>query len=212
MLFTDRAAAGARLAERLRYEDLPDGLVLGIPRGGVVVAAEVARALNLPLDIIVPRKIGAPRNPELAVGAVTQDGTAIYNEALLRRLHLKPADLAAEVDRQIEEIGRRMAAYRGSRSGPEVAGRTVVLVDDGIATGYTVLAALRSLRRAGAARIVLAVPVAPPETLANLEAEVDRIVCLESPREFYAVGQFYQDFGQTTDEEVVALLRSGKDA
>jgi len=212
LLFKNRAAAGRRLAERLAGEDLPNGLVLGIPRGGVVVAAAIARALGLPLDIIVPRKIGAPRNPEVAVGAVTQDGTAIYNDSLLRRMHLEPGDLEPQVEREIREIERRMTLYRGSRVPPDLAGRTVVLVDDGIATGYTVLAALRSLRGAGAHKIVLAVPVAPLETLEQLSPEVDRIICLESPEDFYAVGQFYLDFRQTTDQEVIDLLRPGGDA
>jgi predicted phosphoribosyltransferase len=212
LLFKDRVDAGRRLAERLAGEALPDALVLGIPRGGVVVAAEVARALDLPLDIIVPRKIGAPANPELAVGAVAQDGTVIYNTALLRRLHLDEADLAEQVQAEIREIERRMALYRGSRVPPKLGGRTVILVDDGVATGYTVLAALRSLRRAGAKKIILAVPVAPPETLARLKPEVDHIVCLASPHDFWAVGQFYQDFRQNSNQDVIALLRPGADA
>lgn len=212
MLFKNREEAGRRLAERLAREDLPDGLVLGIPRGGVVVAAAVARALNLPLDIIVPRKIGAPGNPEYAIGAVTQDGTVIYNPALLRSMRLEEAALKRQVEAEIREIERRMTLYRGTRVPPDCQGRTVILVDDGIATGYTVLAALRSLRRAGARKTVLAVPVAPPESLQRLEPEVDRLLCLESPADFYAVGQFYLDFGQTTDEEVIALLRPGSDA
>lgn len=211
-MFRDRVEAGRKLAALLADEDLSDGLVLGIPRGGVVVAAIVATELALPLDIIVPRKIGAPKNPELAVGAVTQDGTVIYNTRVLQGLRLKPEDLEGQVEREIKEIERRMTLYRGSKVSPELGGRTVILVDDGIATGYTVLAALRSLRRAGPRRIILAVPVAPPETLERLEPEVDQIVCLEAPEDFYAVGQFYLHFGQNSDQEVIDLLRPGAGA
>ncbi|MEW6458782.1 MAG: phosphoribosyltransferase family protein [Bacillota bacterium] len=211
-MFRDRVDAGRRLAARLAEEDLSGGLVLGIPRGGVVVAAAVAAELALPLDIIVPRKIGAPRNPELAVGAVTQDGTVIYNDRLLQRLMLRADDLEGQVQQEIKEIERRMTLYRGSRVPPELAGRTVILIDDGIATGYTVLAALRSLRRAGPQRIILAVPVAPPETLERLKPEVDRIVCLEAPEDFYAVGQFYLHFDQNSDQEVIDLLQAGRNA
>lgn len=211
-MFRDRVDAGRRLAARLAEEDLSGGLVLGIPRGGVVVAAAVAAELALPLDIIVPRKIGAPRNPELAVGAVTQDGTVIYNDRLLQRLMLRADDLEGQVQQEIKEIERRMTLYRGSRVPPELAGRTVILIDDGIATGYTVLAALRSLRRAGPQRIILAVPVAPPETLERLKPEVDRIVCLEAPDDFYAVGQFYLHFDQNSDQEVIDLLQAGRNA
>ncbi|ACA60711.1 phosphoribosyltransferase [Candidatus Desulforudis audaxviator] len=211
-MFRDRVDAGRRLAARLAEEDLSGGLVLGIPRGGVVVAAAVAAELALPLDIIVPRKIGAPRNPELAVGAVTQDGTVIYNDRLLQRLMLRADDLEGQVQQEIKEIERRMTLYRGSRVPPELAGRTVILIDDGIATGYTVLAALRSLRRAGPRRIILAVPVAPPETLERLKPEVDRIVCLEAPDDFYAVGQFYLHFDQNSDQEVIDLLQAGRNA
>jgi predicted phosphoribosyltransferase len=212
LLFEDREEAGRLLADRLAPEDLPDGLVLGVPRGGVVVAAVIARELALPLDIIVPRKIGAPTNPELAVGAVTQDGTVICNSVLLRRLRLDERDLERQVELEIEEIERRMMLYRGSRVPPDCVGRTIILVDDGIATGYTVLAALRSLQQAGPRKVVLAVPVAPPETLDRLKPEVDRVICLESSSDFYAVGQFYLHFGQTSDREVIALLRPGADA
>lgn len=211
-MFADRVDAGRRLAARLAPEDFSNGLVLGIPRGGVVVAAVVARELALPLDIIVPRKIGAPANPEMAVGAVAQDGTAIFDSDLLRRLGLAERDLRPQVADQLREIERRMTLYSGTGTPPGYIGRTVILVDDGIATGYTVQAALRSLRRAGPRMIWLAVPVAPPETLKRLEPEVDRIVCLESPVHFYAVGQFYADFNQTDDQEVIALLRPGADA
>lgn len=206
-MFEDRADAGRRLADRLAADSFPDGLVLAVPRGGVVVAAPVAERLGLPLDVIIPRKIGAPQNPELAIGAVTEDGTVIWDRMLTAQIGLDEADLAPLVGKGMAEIKRRSAAYRGGRARADFAGRTVVLVDDGIATGSTILAALRSIRKGKPRAIVLAVPVAPPDTLERLSREVDRVVCLESPVAFYAVGQFYRDFTQTTDAEVVDLLR-----
>ncbi|MGO0123475.1 phosphoribosyltransferase [Desulfothermobacter acidiphilus] len=205
-MFTDRVDAGRRLAERLRGREYPQGLVLGIPRGGVVVGAEIARELNLPLDVIIPRKIGAPGNPELAIGAVTQDGVPIFNEALVRQLGVTEAERERLVQEALAEVKRRLQRYRASLPPISWRGRTIILTDDGIATGFTVLAALRSLRRAGPREIILAVPVAPPDTLASLRPEVDELVCLYAPELFMAVGQFYEDFPQTTDEEVIALL------
>lgn len=206
-MFRDRVDAGRRLLAALKGREYPRGLVLAVPRGGVVVGAEVARGLGLPLDVIIPRKIGAPHNPEVAVGAVTQDGTAIYDEHLLALLGLTPESLAPRVREQVREIERRTALYRGGRPPMPWEGRTIILVDDGVATGYTTLAALRSLRRANPRRIILAVPVAPPDTVARLRDEVDELVCLLAPEPFYAVGQFYRDFEQTDDETVIALMR-----
>ncbi|MDI6907740.1 MAG: phosphoribosyltransferase [Thermoanaerobacterales bacterium] len=206
-MFRDRVDAGRRLLAALKGREYPRGLVLAVPRGGVVVGAEVARGLGLPLDIIIPRKIGAPHNPEMAVGAVTQDGTAIYDEHLLVLLGLTPDSLAPKVREQVREIERRSALYRGGRPPVPWEGRTVILVDDGVATGYTTLAALRSLRRANPRRIILAVPVAPPETVARLRDEVDELVCLLAPEPFYAVGQFYREFDQTDDQTVIDLMR-----
>lgn len=205
-MFADRVDAGRRLAERLRAEGLRPDIVLAIPRGGVVIGAEVARALGVPLDVIVPRKVGAPHNPEYAVGAVTEDGTFIYDEQVLRALDLEPADLSGEVERQVQEIARRTRLYRRDAPHPSLAGKRIILTDDGIATGLTTLAALRSLKKARPREVILAVPVASREALAVLRPEVDRVVCLLVPELFFAVGQFYREFGQTTDEEVIALL------
>jgi len=206
-MFTDRSDAGRRLAEHLAGGDYPRGLVLAIPRGGVVVGAEIARVLGLPLDIIIPRKIGAPGNPEMAIGAVTQDGTAIFNEALLSQFHLSPGEKEKMIARAVAEINRRMRLYRGDKPPVSWRDRTVILTDDGIATGFTVIAALRSLRRADPQKIILAIPVAPPDTVEILRPEVDELICLLTPEFFIAVGQFYYHFDQTTDAEVIVLLQ-----
>ncbi len=205
-LFQDRETAGRQLAEKLLKYQGKDLLVLGVPRGGVIVAAEVAKALAAPLDVIISRKIGAPFNPELALGAVAPDGTVLYDERLLGLLGLGRDDLQEEVAGQLEEIRRRQKLYRGEREPLSYGGRTVIVVDDGIATGFTLRAALCSIRRHDPGKLVLAVPVAPPEVVDKLRHEVDEVVCLETPEEFYAVGQFYKDFRQTSDEEVVAAL------
>jgi len=174
-----------------------------------VVAAPVARALNATLDVIIPRKLGAPYNPELAVGDVTQDGHVLWNEKLLEQLGLKEAKLRPSVEEALQEIRRRLLFYRGDSQLPVIQGKTVILVDDGIATGFTVKAALRSLARQKPLRLILAVPVAPREVVPELAAEVDEVVCLATPEPFRAVGQFYRDFDQTTDEEVCRLLKGG---
>ncbi len=206
MLFNDRRDAGRRLAKRLAAEDLPNPVVEGIPRGGVVVAHEVAKALGAPLDVVISRKVGAPGNPELAVGAVAPDGALVLDHALVKALGVDERYLKEEAARQREEIARRLNRYRQGAPAIAVTGASVVVVDDGIATGATVLAALRGLRAAGPARLVLAVPVAPPDTLQRLSAEADAVVCLATPEPFYAVGQFYRHFEQTSDEEVMELL------
>ncbi len=208
MIFFDRTDAGKKLAEKLKGLCERDGLVLAIPRGGVVVGAEIARTLCIPLDVIIPRKIGAPHNPELAIGAVTQDGTTFFNQSLLAFLGLEEKDLTGFVEEQKREIKRRMNLYRGGVEYPDYSGRCIIVVDDGIATGYTVLAALRWIRQKfKPQKLILAVPVAPRDTLDRLEDEVDQLVVLAAPDNFYAVGQFYRDFSQITDQEVIALLR-----
>jgi predicted phosphoribosyltransferase len=178
---------------------------VGLPRGGVVVASEVAAALAAPLDILVVRKIGAPEQKELGVGAVV-DGVPVLDHELVRRLAVPDSYLRDETALQIEEIRRREAAYRRGRPAMALKDRTVIVVDDGVATGASTRAALRAVRRRGPARTVLAVPVASPETLRTLAAEADDVVCLETPEDFRAVGQFYEDFEQTADEQVIDLL------
>lgn len=207
-LFEDRADAGRRLAKALRAMKLEDPVVFALPRGGVPVAAEVARALHAPLDLLLVRKIGAPGQPEVAVAAVAEGPQPIVEirNDILRLAGASPEYVQGELPHHLEEIERRRRLYLQGRSSPAVAGRTVVLVDDGIATGTTVRAALRSLRGRRPARIVLAVPVASAEELADLRSEVDELVCLLTPEPFVAVGAYYRHFDQTTDEQVVALM------
>ncbi len=206
MLFIDRVDAGRRLARRLARIELREPLVLAIPRGGAVVGGEVARELGTPLDLIIPRKIGAPHNEELAVGAVAPDGSLYRDQRLIKGLAVPEAYIEQEAGRQLAEIQRRMARYRGDRPLPSLADRTVILVDDGIATGATTAGALLAIRRQRPAHVLLAVPVAPRETLECLAGQADEVVCLATPEPFYAVGQFYQVFAQITDEEVIRLL------
>lgn len=202
-MFSDRVEAGRMLAKALRDVVGADAVVLGVPRGGVVVAAEVARALGLPLDVVVVRKLGAPGNPEYAVGAVDEDGRVVGGtSSLVSEAYLEEAAREGR-----EEIARRLRLYRQGRGPLEVAGREVVLVDDGIATGMTLHAALDSLTRRGAKRVVVATPVAAPEAAARLGLPPDDFVALLVPPGFGAVGQFYREFDQTTDAEVVELLR-----
>ncbi len=206
-MFADREEAGRLLARRL--EDLrgdPTVIVLGIPRGGVVVAAEIARHLGAPLDVYITRKLGAPGNPELAIGAVAEDGTLVVDPETISMLRVSEAYLEAERERQQEEIRRRAQRYRGARPPLSLAGRRVVLVDDGVATGRTLEAAIRALRQHPIAELILAVPVGPPSTIERLRPLVDRLEVLETPELFWAVGMFYQDFHQVSDSEVESLL------
>lgn len=206
MIFYDRRDAGQRLGMALARYRGKDTVVLGIPRGGVVVAAEVAKILLAPLDLIIPRKIGAPHNPEVAIGAVAPDGTAILDERMVAVLGVGDVEISRLTEKVRAEIARRLEAYRGGRPAEELSGRVVILVDDGIATGYTIMAALQAIKKAGPAKFVLAVPVAPQDTVKALAQEVDEMICLESPENFYAVGQFYTDFDQVEDNEVTALV------
>ena len=205
-MFRDRSHAGVLLGERVRSLGLADPVVLGLPRGGVVVAAEVARALGAPLDVLVVRKLGAPGNPELGIGAIAEGGVAVLNEGLIARLRVSPAELAAVTEREQRELVRRTDAYRRGRPPLPLAGRPAVVVDDGLATGYTARAAVAAARARGAAAVVLAVPVAAPETAAEFASLVDRVVCVEVPVLLFAVGAAYADFSQTGDDEVEALL------
>ena len=186
-------------------------IVLAIPRGGVVVGYEVARKLKVPLDIIIPRKIGAPSNPELAIGAVTEDGAAILNEKLVEYLNVSRIYIEEESKRQLKEIKRRLNVYRGDIPYPNLNNRIVIIVDDGVATGSTIKAALSSLRNRKTKQLVIAVPVGPTDTIRELEEEADHVVCLFVPAEFYAIGQFYKNFDQTTDEEVIRLLKLSRE-
>ncbi len=205
MTFRDRKEAGEKLAAALTHLKGQDVVVVAIPRGGVVVAAEVAKVLKAPLDVVIPRKIGAPANPELAIGSVVDEERVFLNQSLVRQLSVSEEYLSEQVEKELAEIKRRRFKYLGDRS-YAYKDKTVVLVDDGLATGYTALAALRYLKSKEPKRLVLGVPVAPRETIEFLKAEADEIVCLASPAFFYAVGQFYRDFRQVSDEEVVELL------
>jgi putative phosphoribosyl transferase len=203
--FADREDAGVRLAESLADLAGEDVVVLGIPRGGVEVAEVVARALGVPLDVVIPRKLGAPGNPELGLGAVAED-VEVLDERLIRLLKVKESYLRQEVAAQQEEIRRRAAAYRQNRPPVPLEGRIAVVVDDGVATGGTAVAALRWARAGGASKVILAVPVAPAEAVARLEREANEVRVLATPEPFYAVGQWYESFDQVSDDRVVELL------
>lgn len=202
-IFKDRIAAGELLANRLR--NTKAYIVLGIPRGGVVVAAELAKDLNLPFDIIVTRKIGAPFQEELALGAVDQDGEVVWDQELLDEVKIKPEDLKQKIVAEIRELKRREELYRQGRAPLALSGKTVILTDDGMATGSTTMAAVRYLKRHGA-KIILAIPVASADALKKVEKEIESSVILEIPEYFQAVGQFYEQFESVEDEEVVQLL------
>ena len=201
-----------RLGEEVRARGIapgPDeGLVLGIPRGGVVTAAEVAKVLGLPLDVALARKVGAPANPELAIGAIGPDGRATIDEGVARRVGADDQWLVRAVDQGRAEVAERLRRFRGGRPPLDVDGRVVIVVDDGVATGSTAVAVGRWLADAGAARSILAVPVAPPSTAARLADVYDDVVTLATPEAFFAVGEFYRDFSQVSDDEVRELLES----
>lgn len=205
--FKDRKEAGQQLAKQLeRYKNRPDVVVIGLPRGGVVNAFEVAQALKVPLDVIVPRKIGAPLQPELAVGAVTEDGALLFNEDVLEMIRVKKEDVKHIIEAEKKEAQRRIAMFRKDKPPLDLHGKTAILIDDGVATGATMRAAIRSAQKKGAEHIVLALPVAPQRFRDTIAKEVDEIVILDEPDFFPAVGYFYQDFTQTEDEEVIELL------
>jgi putative phosphoribosyl transferase len=206
--FRDRAEAGRRLAAKLmEYAGRPDVLVLALPRGGVPVAFEVARALEAPLDIFVVRKLGVPGHEELAMGAIASGGAWVLNNDLIESLNPPFRVIQAVAARERLEIERRERAYRGNRPALEVRGRTVILVDDGLATGASMRAAVAALQRLGPGRLIVAVPTAAPSTCSELGQEVDECICVITPEPFHAVGIWYEDFSQTTDEEVRDLLQ-----
>jgi putative phosphoribosyl transferase len=208
-MFRDRKHAGELLATKLdAYRGRPETVLLALPRGGVPVAAAVARALALPLDVLPVHKIGAPREPELAVGAVAVDGFVVLDEDAIAIMHISQTALESVIAREREELSRREREYRSGRAPLSLEGQTVILVDDGLATGYTMLAAVRAVRRQRPAAIVIAVPVALQETLNRLGAEADEVVCLHTPPRLAAVGEFYEDFSQVSDEQVCEELEN----
>jgi putative phosphoribosyl transferase len=209
VIFRDRVDAGERLAAALaRNRDAPDTLVLGIPRGGIVVGKSIARLLQLPLGICPVRKLGAPGNPELAIGAVDDDSVIVLDRKLSRHIGVSDDELLDAANRQREELRTWLTAL-GAGTPLPVEGRTVILTDDGVATGYTAQAGVQSIRHRGAKRIVLAVPVAPPDTADWLAPQVDEFICLATPEPFYAVGNFFEEWPQVTDDEVRSLLLAG---
>ena len=211
MSFRDRTEAGRRLARELaRYANRADVVVLGLPRGGIPVAYEVARALEAPLDVFVVRKLGLPGQEELAVGAIASGGVRVVNEKLLKHRRVPAGVLDKIAAREERELVRREGVYRGGRTPVPITGRIAILVDDGLATGASMRAAAAALRRLGPARIIVAVPVGAAETCAELAALADQVVCAETPEPFWAVGNWYDDFSQTTDEEVSELLERAR--
>ncbi len=209
MIFRDRVDAGKKLAEKLlNYYQAAEAIVIGLPRGGVPVAYEVASRLNLPLDIVCPRKIGAPFNKELAIGAITETGDGIFNQELINRLKISTDYIKMEVEKEALEAKHRLNTYRSGRPSRHLMGKTVIIVDDGLATGSTMKAAIRSIHNEHPEKIIAAVPVSPLDTLKEVRKVVDEVVYLEAPLYFEAVGQFYNEFSQTTDSEVIKLLSS----
>lgn len=206
-MFIDRRDAGVQLAQRLKKHRGGKGvLVLALPRGGVVTGFEIARSLGAPLDVLIVRKIGFPGQPELAVGAVSETGAVVLNESIISSYGVSEDYVKKEILRQKEEISRRVNLYRKGRSISELEGKTIILVDDGVATGATVKAAIATLKKEKIKKLVLALPVGPPEAVAELKEMVDDFICIEVPAYFGAVGAFYEDFIQVSDDEVVEML------
>jgi putative phosphoribosyl transferase len=213
MQFLNRRDAGRQLAAKLAgYTNDPGVLVLGLPRGGVPVAYEVARALHAPLEVFVVRKLGVPGHRELAMGAIASDGTRILNMDVIKALGIVPADLESVAASELLELERQQRIYRGNAPLPKLSERTIIVVDDGLATGSTMRAAVGALRQSMPARIIVAVPVAAAETVRRLREEADAVICLSAPPDFHAVSTWYEDFSQTSDEEVRKLLESASHA
>jgi predicted phosphoribosyltransferase len=213
MVFRDRAEAGAQLATRLAdYANRSDVIVLALPRGGVPVAFEVACVLHVPLDVFLVRKLGVPGHEELAMGAVASGGVRVLNHEVVEALHISHQAIESVSKEELRELERRERAYRGSRPPPDLRGRTVILVDDGLATGSSMRAAVAAVRQQDPQRVVVAVPTAAQETCEDFRREVDEMVCLTTPEPFYAVGLWYQDFSQTSDEQVSELLERAAQA
>jgi predicted phosphoribosyltransferase len=211
LLFYDRTDAGRRLAKLLKRRIQGPCIVLAIPRGGVVVGYEVAKELGCPLDVVISRKVGAPAQPELAVGAVAEDGVVFVDEEIAGLVGVSKDYVERRAREELREVRRRAEEYRGGREMPDLSGKTVILVDDGLATGLTMMAAVHMARNKGAEKVVVAVPVSPPETVAKLRRHADEVICLETPTNFYAIGQFYERFDQLTDEETNSILRKSRE-
>jgi predicted phosphoribosyltransferase len=206
--FDNRTQAGYRLGQALRaYAGRPDVVILALPRGGVPVAFEIMKAINATLDLMLVRKLGTPGQEELAMGAIAPGGVQLLNADIVERLRIPAEAIEAVAKRERKELERRQRAYRGDRPFPDVTERCVILVDDGLATGATMRTAIKALRQQHPARIVVAVPVAPPETIQTLREEADEVICLATPQPFWAIGQWYLDFPQVSDEEVKDLLQ-----
>ncbi|MFZ5968518.1 MAG: phosphoribosyltransferase [Bacillota bacterium] len=206
MIFVDRKDAGKKLCENLEKFKKEDVIVLAVPRGGLEVAYDTIKSFNFEWDLIIPRKIGAPHNKEVAIGAVSSDGSYYLEDYYVNILGVPQNYIEQEISEQIKEIHRRMRVYRGRDTFPEVEHKTVIIIDDGIATGFTILAALKAVKKQGAAKTVLAIPVEPRDTIEEFKKFVDEIICLHIPDEFYAVGAYYMNFEQVTDEEVFRIM------
>jgi putative phosphoribosyl transferase len=211
-MFNDRSEGGAQLAVRLKeYKDRQGVIVLALPRGGVATGYEIARSLQVPLDIVIVRKIGFPGQPELGIGAVSETGTVVLNESIISTYGVSKDYIEREISRQKEEISRRVKLYRKGKRLPSLEGKTVILVDDGVATGATMKVAITTLRKEKLKKLIVALPVAPPGVADEIERMVDKFICIETPFDFMAVGSYYHDFTQVSDEEVIDLLeRSAK--
>lgn len=210
MLFYDRHDAGRQLAQKLVHYVHEKPFVIGLPRGGVVVAYEVSRALKAPLDVIIARKLGAPTQPELGIGAIAPNGVRILNQRIIDMLGISSGQIEEVTGREAREMERRLKLYRGDRPAPDIRNRTVILVDDGLATGVSAKAAIRALKQNLPKKIILAIPVSSPDTIEAIRPEVDDLVCIATPLDFMSVGNWYQRFEQTSDEEVIHLLQSAQ--
>lgn len=205
-MFLDRMDAGEKLADSLyKFKD-EDVIILAVPRGGIAVAYDTIKRYGLKWDLIIPRKIGAPHNKEFAIGAVSVDGSYFLNNDYVKMIGISQDYIENEVSEQTREIKRRMQEYRGVDTFPEVKGKTVIIIDDGIATGFTILAVIKAVKKQGAKKIILAIPVGPRETIEEFKELVDEVICLYIPEKFYAVGSYYENFKQVTDEEVFIIM------